>query len=348
MAPVRRPRKPTITTSTIAIAHAQLKAERQQLFECLQALHDARTHAEHVLALGHADADQDGLLTVVVERLGGRIDVTAPDGRDILELDHLARIRNLDGNGLDVLDAPEFTVGCHDDLALAGVDAAPRQDHVFADQRVANGGDRKAQLGDSCRREFDPDRLALDSVEVDALHGGYHVQLVLEPLGHLVQLGQAESGTGQRRAHHRDVPEVVVHEGADRGVRKLRRRVDDLVANVLPDDVEIGLLILVEDLDAHLGVSVSRPRVDVVALGDAGERLLDGAGDEELDVLRFHAGHEGGHHGIAHRDRRIFLARKVADHAEAVHDQREDDDEDQRLVAKREAGQIHGAVRSRP
>jgi hypothetical protein len=160
-----------------------------------------------------------------------------------------------------------------------------------------------------------------------------------------VNLCQREALAGQRGAHNRDVAEVVVYEGTDRALRQPGRRIDHLVPHVLPDDVEVLLLVAVEDLDAHLGLAVSRPGVDVVALGDLGERLLDRAGDQELDVLRLHAGHEGHHHGIAHRDRGILLAREVAEHAEAVSDQRAHQDQDEGLVAECCAGQVHRAFR---
>jgi hypothetical protein len=183
---------------------------------------------------------------------------------------------------------------------------------------LADVGDREAQLGESRRGELDPDRLVLDTVERHALHSGEQVELILDPLGDGVQLGQREALSRKGGAHHRDVSEVVVDEGADHALGQLGRRVDDLVAHILPDDVELFLHVLVEDFDPHLGMSVSRPGVDVVALGNLGERLLDGAGDEELDVLHVHAGHERGDHGVAHRDRRIFLAGEVVDHGEAV------------------------------
>jgi hypothetical protein len=188
----------------LVVAHAQLESDRKLLLELLEALHHARSHVEHVLALGHADADEDGLLAVVVERGRGRIDVPAPHGGDVPELDDLSRVGDLDGNGLDVLDASEVTVRIHDDLALPGVDAAPRKNDVLRNQRFANRGHRESQLREPRGGELDPDRLALDAVEIHALHGGDHVEVVLDPLRHLVHLRQAEAGTGERRAHHRD------------------------------------------------------------------------------------------------------------------------------------------------
>ena len=90
-----------------------------------------------------------------------------------------------------------------------------------------------------------------------------------------------------------------------------------------------------------VGHAVATRRVDVVALGHPGERLLDLARHEQLDVVRFHAGHEGGDHRLAHGDGRVFLAGEVLQAHHREDDERKDDDGHQGLVAEREGGEVH-------
>jgi hypothetical protein len=76
----------------LVVADLELEADGQDALDRLELLRDAGADVENVLAFGHAHADQDGLLAVVVEGRGRGIHVAPAHGGDVLQVDHLARV----------------------------------------------------------------------------------------------------------------------------------------------------------------------------------------------------------------------------------------------------------------
>jgi hypothetical protein len=202
----------------LVVSGLERVADRQLGLELLHARLHAWADVEDVLPFHHGDAEEQGLLAVVVEGRLRWIDVAAGDRGQILQEDHLLRLRNRDGDVLDILDTLEITGRDDAEVPLAGIDGPARKQDVLGDERLADRGRREAELGQARRIELDPDHLLLDTVELNASDARNDVELVLDVLRDLVHLRQREAVGEQRDADHGDVAEVVVHEGTDDSV----------------------------------------------------------------------------------------------------------------------------------
>ena len=323
----------------LVVSDVQAVADRQGGLESRNAAANPRTDVEHVLALDHGDTEQDSRFSVVVEGRLRRVYITAGHTRDVSQIDDPLRLRNLDREILDFANALDVTTRCDDQLASTGVDRAARKHDVLRLQRRPDLAGRDAQLRNPGGGELDPDRLLLDTVELNAADTGNQIEFILDLLCFFVHLGERESLGYESHAHHRYIAVVVVDEWTDYALGQTRHHVDDLVSNVFPDLVEVAVLI--SDVDVDLRAALPRIRIDGVPLGDPREGLLDFAGDEAFDLFRRHAGGVGGHDGLAHQDRRILLARKARHHRQTESRESADDDHHQRGVAKRESSEVH-------
>ncbi len=107
-----------------------------------------------------------------------------------------------------------------------------------------------------------PDRLLLDPVELNAAHAGNQVERILYLLCFFVHLGKRETLGYEGDADHRHIAVVVVDEWADHALGQARHHVDDLVSNVLPDLIEVA--VLVSDVDVDFRAALPRIRIDGV------------------------------------------------------------------------------------
>jgi hypothetical protein len=172
-------------------------------------------------------------------------------------------------------------------------------------------------LGQSGIRNREEDTFRLDAEEFDLLDPLQTVQLAPDVAGDPSHLLQRKTVTPQGDRCDRRQPELVVDERTNGTRRELRRHVLHLVAERLPDPLDVGaanpiVYLRVDDRHSLLG-----RRPDVFDLADLSDLFFQLTGDQVFDLINVHTRMQSRNNGLANFDGGIFLARIIEEDEEA-------------------------------
>ena len=269
----------------------------------------ALAESEIVTAIAHVDADADGGLAIDAKHLGGRVAVAALDLGDVSQF-------------VEAPIDPEVKVG---DIIRLQKSAGDVDEHVLLrcvdDPRGHHGVllsdcrqdfvEVELEIGELLGREVQIDLLVLISIDFDLADIGRTQELGPSCLGEVARFARRETVISDAIDDSEHIAELVVEERPDDALRKRRLYVADLLANLIPNviDLALGRRFFEVDKDgclARFGVTL-----DVVEVRGLFELLFEAVGHLLEGIGR------GGpwpgclnHHGL-HREVRVFLAAKA-------------------------------------
>ncbi|MNX97944.1 hypothetical protein D3C86_1303280 [compost metagenome] len=265
------------------------------------------------------DREEDRVLAVHGRVGGGVLDGVA-DRAEVLELD-LGAPRGGDVHPGEVLEALELAHGAQGQLAGIRVDLAAGQVVVLGLDGLEHAG--QAQVVGLQALGVEGDLVgALDVTQEldlgDALHA---LELGLDDVLHVRGEGHVGHVAGDGVVDDRRHAGAVAQVGGRTNVlgelpEDARDLVSDIVGRVLGRDLELHLA-------DDLGDAVVRGRGQVLEAVDARERVLDGLGDEGLDL----GGSSTGIHRLHDDDRELDVGEQLKRHAEERPQPQKADDE---------------------
>ena len=293
----------------------------------------AFAEVEIVAALAHVDADADGRLAVDAEHLRGRIAVAALNLGDVGEFVEASIDPEVEvGNALG-LQERAGNVDKH--VLVRRVDDAGGHNRVLPRDRRQHFVEAELEIGELLGREAEIDLLVLVAKNLDLADIGRTQELGPCRFGEVARLARREAVVGDAVDDAEDVAKLIVEEGADHAGRERRLDVTDLLADLVPDVVELALgrrLLEVDENGRLAGFGVA---LEVIELGSFLELLLEPVGH-----LCEHIGRRGpgpdrlDHHGL-HGEVRILLPAEPLISADATDDADEHEEYDDGPVVVR-------------
>ena len=217
----------------------EVDADRESLHQALGRLVQALAEFEIVAALAHVDADADGRLAVDTKHLGGRIAVAAlhlGDVRKLVEAPVHPQVERA-----DAIRRQQRTGDVDQHVLIWRVDDSGRHHRILPGDRRQHVVEAELEIGELLGREVQIDLLVLVAVDVDLADVGRAQELGACGLGEVACLARGEAVIGDAVDDAEDVAELVVEEGPDHALRQRRSYVADLLADLVPDVVEVAL-----------------------------------------------------------------------------------------------------------
>ena len=182
----------------------------------------------------------------------------------------------------------------------------PRHDDVATLQDALELGRREPHLSEAGVIILDENPLLLSAVNVDLGHIGEEQDLVAHVVRDLFELTIEEVVAHDGHDDAEDVSELIVHNGAARSVGQKSFGVFDLPPQVVPDGLDVK--VLVENIYPDDGCPRRGFAFDVVEFGNLLNFFLKLVGHEELDALGAGAGKRGSDRGGADDKAGVFGA----------------------------------------
>ncbi len=296
-------------------------------------------------AILHRHAEAERGFAALAEHESRRVLIAALDRRDIAEAKDLPV--GLDRHRRDRGHAREGAGHPQIDAIGRSIHRSAGDNGVLLGDAVEDLLGAEAEGGKLGVAELDEDLLGPLADDVDLVDVGHPQQALADVLGLGFQLGERETVGAQHIERRVDVAVFVVEVRAGDAGRQVAPDVAHLLANLVPQLLDLGGRGLVgekdpDEGDARLGIAF-----DPVEKRQLLELLLDLVGD-----LRLHLGRGRARPGDVHdhrldREGRVFGAAQVEVGIEARCTDDEDHEQDKRLVRDRPFGQIealHGAA----
>ena len=206
----------------------------------------------------------------------------------------------------DVLGLLE-PAGWRDAYALVAHLQIPGIHHgVLQLQRVVYVARIEAPLGELLFGDVDIDHFVLHAPQLHARHTVHQTQVFLQEVRIILQLGIGIPVTGHCQHVAIDKTEVIGNVGFAGTRWQQRRRVTELLANLVPDLRQAVFPVLVLDLDLdirHPGPGVGQR---ILQLRDLPQRLLEPVGDLQFHLLGGGARVLGDDDALLDREDRVF------------------------------------------
>ena len=271
---------------------------------------DIRTEFKDIGALGHHNADANGLLAFLADLEVRRIGKTMGHGGDVTDPEYAAVgfHRRLG----DSFDAVERAGDAQRHALRRGLQHAGRHDRVLPGQRLEQLIGRDAERRELGVREFDEDLLVLRAVQIDLGDVLDLEQALTERLGDLFHLRIIGAVGGQHVEDRIDVAPFVIDRRPDQSGRQIVLDVGELLAKLVEELRHVAGRRVVLERDLHrreAGFAVGR---DLVDEGQLLHLLFDRIGDLRLHFRGCRARPHGGDDHELDGERRIFAAPQAA------------------------------------
>ena len=226
------------------------------------------------------------------------------------------------------------------------VDDAGRRHGILPGDRRQHVVEAELEVGELLRREVQIDLLVLVAIDVDLADVGHAQELGPRGLGEVACLARGEAVIGDAVDDAEDVTELVVEEGPDHALRQRRLYVADLLADLVPDVVEVALgrrFLEVDENGRLAGLGVA---LDVVEVRGLLELLLEPVGDLLERVGRGSSRPDSlDHHGL-HGEVRVFLTAEPLIGKDPRHDADEHEEDDKSAIVDGPFGKIEACHHS--
>ena len=188
--------------------------------------------------------------------------------------------------------------------------------------------------------EFDEDPLRALADEVYLVHIRNPQQALPDVFGPGLQLSRAQAICGQHVKGRIDIAIFVVEARADDAGRQIAADIADLLADLVPQILDLGRRCLIGEEDADEGDARSRIAFDPVEIGKLLEFLLDLVGNLGLHLIGRGAWPGGAHHHGLDGEGGIFGASEIEIRIDPGTRDEEDQEQNECSVCDRPFGQV--------
>ena len=328
--------------------HAEFDADGRFGAQFLQAPVDGFAHHHHVAALDRGNAQPDAGLAVVAQEIPGRIEIAAPDRRDVLQADRGAarapRPRLHDQQLAQFLHRLQLARRRQPDELVADLDGPGVGRVVLAGDGVLDLLGRNARGGQARPGNLEIDDFGLVADHLDLGDVLAQQQFAAQDLGVglQVRVGIAVAVDAVEHAEH--VAVVVDDLRRVAAGRQAGLHVAHLAAQFVPDLRQVVLAVLVFHLDHDDGAArIGRAR-HLLHLPHLLDGDLDGVGHLFHHFLRGRAGIAGDDLGVLDGELGIFEPPDLGIGPRSAQQQRRREDVGENLLLDAELGDAHGAV----
>ena len=286
----------------------------------------------------HVDANADGGLAIDAEHFGGRIAIARADLGDVGQFVKPIVDREVEvGNAL----RRQQGAGDVDEHVLARrVDDARRHHRILLGYCREHIVETELEIGELLRREVEVDLFVLVAEDLDLANVRRAQELGPSDLCEIAGFARAEAVIGDAVDNAENIAELVIEEGADNALREGRLDVADLLADLVPDVIDLALWRRFLEIDENGRLSGLGVALEVVEVRGLLELLLESVGDLLQGVYRCRTRPgDLDDHGL-HRKIGVLLAAKLLIGAEAGDGTEQHQEHDNRLVADGPLGEI--------